>query len=67
MNGQVVHEKTVLPGITLHYVATRRFDLRLGDAGAVVLTVNGRRVPTGGSGAVADLSFVLRDGRVVRI
>jgi hypothetical protein len=67
VNGRVVHEKTVLPGITLRYVATRRFDLRLGDAGAVVLTVNGKRVPTGGSGAVADLSFVLRDGRVVRL
>jgi hypothetical protein len=67
VNGRTVHEKTVLPGIVLRYSATRTFELRLGDAGAVVLTVNGKKVPTGGSGAVADLSFAMRDGRVVRI
>ena len=67
VNGRTVHEKTVLPGIVLRYSATRTFELRLGDAGAVVLTINGRKVPTGTSGAVADLSFVVRDGRVVRV
>jgi len=67
VNGRTVHEKTVLPGIVLRYSATRTFELRLGDAGAVVLTVNGKKVPTGGSGAVADLSFAVRDGRVVRL
>lgn len=67
VNGRTVHEKTVPPGIVLRYSATRTFELRLGDAGAVVLTVNGKKVPTGGSGAVADLSFAVRDGRVVRV
>jgi hypothetical protein len=67
VNGETVHEETVPPGTALHYHATRTFELRLGDAGAVVLTVNGERVPTGGAGAVADLSFALRDGRVVRV
>jgi len=65
-NGAVVREETVPADTRLRFHATRTFELRLGDAGAVVLTVNGRSVPTGGSGAVADLSFALRDGRVVR-
>jgi hypothetical protein len=42
------------------------FSVRLGDAGAVRLVINGERVPTGGAGAIADLTFTIRDGRVVQ-
>lgn len=67
VNGTVVREETVPAGTTLRFDATRTFEIRLGDAGAVALTVDGKSVPTGGDGSVADLSFVLRDGRVVRV
>ena len=67
VNGAVVREQTVPPGTTLRFKATRTFEIRLGDAGAVVLTIDGKRVPTGSAGAVADLSFALRNGRVVRL
>jgi hypothetical protein len=67
VNGAVVREETVPAGTTLRFQATRTFEIRLGDAGAVVLTVDGKRVPTGNAGAVADLSFALRSGRVVRL
>jgi hypothetical protein len=66
VNGKVVQETTVPPGETLRFEATRTFGVRLGDAGAVVLVINGGRVPTGGAGAVADLAFTVRDGRVVQ-
>jgi hypothetical protein len=66
VNGKVVQETTVPAGQTLHFEATRMFGVRLGDAGAVILMINGERVPTGGAGAVADLAFTLRDGRVVQ-
>jgi hypothetical protein len=65
VNGKVVREATVPPDQTLRFDASRTFSVRLGDAGAVVLMINGERVPTGGAGAVADLSFTIRDGRVV--
>jgi cytoskeleton protein RodZ len=67
VNGVIVAEETVSAGTRLRFDATRTFEIRLGDAGAVVLTINGKSVPTGGGGAVADLSFDLRDGRVVRV
>ena len=67
VNGTVIREQTVPAGTTLRFKATRTFEVRLGDAGAVVLTVDGKRVPTGSAGSVADLSFALRNGRVVRL
>ena len=67
VNGAVVREQTVPAGTTLRFKATRTFEIRLGDAGAVVLTIDGKRVPTGSAGAVTDLSFALRNGRVVRL
>jgi cytoskeleton protein RodZ len=66
VNGSVAEEATVPAGTVLRFRATRTFELRLGDAGAVVLTVNGEHVPTGTGGAVADLSFALQHGRVIR-
>jgi cytoskeletal protein RodZ len=66
VDGTVVREETVPADTTLRFHATHTFEIRLGDAGAVLLTVNGKSVSTGGAGAVADLSFALRDGRVVR-
>jgi hypothetical protein len=42
------------------------FSVRLGDAGAVVLVINGEQVPTGSAGAVADLAFTIQDGHVVQ-
>ena len=66
VNGKVVRETTVPAGETMRFQATRMFSVRLGDAGAVVLVINGERVPTGGAGSVADLAFTIRDGRVVQ-
>jgi hypothetical protein len=66
VNGKVVQETTVPAGETLRFEATRTFGVRLGDAGAVVLVINGERVPTGGAGAVADLGFTIRSGHVVQ-
>jgi cytoskeleton protein RodZ len=65
-DGEVVLQETVPAGETVELEARRTLDLRLGDAGAVRLVVDGRRVPTGPSGAVADLSFAIRDGELVR-
>jgi hypothetical protein len=67
VNGKVVQETTVPAGETMRFEASRVFNVRLGDAGAVVLVINGERVPTGGAGAVADLTFTIRDGRVVQL
>jgi hypothetical protein len=66
VNGKVVQETTVPAGQTMRFEATRVFSVRLGDAGAVVLVINGEQVPTGGAGAVADLTFINRDGRVTQ-
>ncbi len=66
VNGKVVQEATVPPGETMRFDATRTFSVRLGDAGAVVLVIDGGRVQTGGAGAVADLTFTIHDGRVVQ-
>jgi hypothetical protein len=65
-DGEIVLQETVPAGETLELEARRTLDLRLGDAGAVRLVVDGRRVQAGPSGAVADLSFAIRDGEVVR-
>lgn len=47
--------------------ARRTVEIRLGDAGAVVLRANGKRIPTGPSGAVIDIRLALERGRVVRL
>jgi hypothetical protein len=45
--------------------ASRRLTLVLGNAGGVVLEVNGRSIRTGPEGAVVRLELTLRHGRVV--
>jgi cytoskeleton protein RodZ len=62
----IVLRETVRAGTTITLRATRTLDLRLGDAGAVRLVVNGRPIATGDAGDVADLSFIWRDGSLVR-
>ena len=65
VDGEIALQETVPPGETVSLRATRTLRLRFGDAGGVRLTVNGRRIATGGSGDIAELSFVARDGRLV--
>lgn len=67
VDGEAVRQETVPAGETVRLRADRRMELRLGDAGAAELTVNGRSVRTGASGAIVDLAFALRDGRVVSV
>ena len=47
------------------YRADQRLEITLGNAGGVVLEVNGERVQTGGVGSVVTLAFKLRDGEIV--
>jgi hypothetical protein len=65
VDGSTVMEKTVPTGRTVRLRASETRDLRLGNAGGVALSVNGRSIPTGEAGNVQDLSFVRRGGRVV--
>jgi cytoskeleton protein RodZ len=62
----IVLQETVRAGTTITLRASRTLDLRLGDAGAARLVVNGRPIPTGDAGDVAELSFTWRDGSLVR-
>jgi len=47
--------------------ASRTLAVRLGNAGGVTLTVDGRRIRTGSPGQVVDLSFALQGGKVVSL
>src|SRR6266542_1204064 len=63
-NGQAALVGTFASG-SRTVTASRTLALRLGNAGGVMLWVDGRRVPTGSSGQVVDLSFALQGGKVV--
>lgn len=63
-DGRTVYRATSEPGVVLTVTADRLLEMTLGDAGAVSLEVNGRRVPTGARGAVVHIAFELRDGRI---
>jgi hypothetical protein len=65
VDGTTTMQETLPAGETVTLRADDSLRLRLGDAGAARLHVNGRPIPTGASGAVADLSFAWRDGRLV--
>jgi cytoskeletal protein RodZ len=52
------------PGRTVRLRADRTLDLTLGNAAGAILTVNGRRIATGGQGVVIDLSFSWRHGEL---
>ena len=66
VDGHQALQRTVPAGKTVDLRGVRVVDLRLGNAGAVTLEVNGRPVSTGAPGEVVDLRFALRDGRLVR-
>jgi hypothetical protein len=63
--------QTIEAGVVLEagqhgvYQADRRLGITLGNAGGVVLEVNGEPVTTGGSGSVVTLAFKVRDGEIV--
>lgn len=57
--------QTFEPGERVVFHADRLLELRLGNAGAVELVVDGERVPTGGPGDVVSLELHLRDGEVM--
>jgi len=67
VDGTIVLQETVPANETVRLRATRRLELRLGDAGAARLLVNGRPIATGAPGDVADISFAWRDGSLVRV
>ena len=65
LDGRTIPGRTRPAGTRLTFRADHTMQLTLGNAGGVRVSVDGRRVPTGGSGEVAHLSFVWRDGHVV--
>lgn len=62
-DGRTVMEKTVPAGRTIRLRAAETMELRLGNAGGVEVTMNGRSIPT--AGIVVDLSFARDGDRVV--
>jgi cytoskeletal protein RodZ len=60
-DGKLALAETLEPGQTVRLRANRTLDLTLGNAAGAILTVNGRRITTGGQGAVVQLSFSWRD------
>jgi cytoskeleton protein RodZ len=59
--------RTFAPGQTVTVSAQRTVTIRLGNAGGVLITVNGTPLTAGGPGQVVDLSFGWRNGRVVTL
>lgn len=66
VDGRVRPGRTLETGEQLRVRAERRLALVLGNAGGVELRVNGKSVRTGGSGEVVNLSFRVKDGRILR-
>jgi transcriptional regulator with XRE-family HTH domain len=65
-DGQTLEAGVVLEaGQHAVYRADRRLEITLGNAGGVILDVNGEPVQTGGAGSVVTLAFKLRDGEIV--
>lgn len=64
-DGEIDLAETIPSGETIRLHATRTMELRLGNAGGVTLTVNGRPVPTGEDGSVQDLTLTRKGARVV--
>jgi cytoskeleton protein RodZ len=59
--------RTFAPGQAVTVSAHRTVTIRLGNAGGVLITVNGTPLTAGGPGQVVDLSFAWRNGRVVTL
>lgn len=66
VDGEVLMAETLAAGRRERFKAKRTLELRLGSAGAVELHVNGERVVTGAPGEVVDLTFTVRNGRLVK-
>ncbi len=64
-DGEVLAAATLQPGEPVIYRADRLLTLTLGNAGGVVLRVNGEVVPTGTAGEVVDLELRWRDDHLV--
>jgi transcriptional regulator with XRE-family HTH domain len=65
-DGRLTLAETLKPGRTVRLRANRMLDLTLGNAAGTSLTVNGRRITTGGQGAVVQLSFSWRHGELLQ-
>jgi hypothetical protein len=65
LDGRTIPGRTRPAGTRLALRADHTMQLTLGNAGGAQVLVNGRRITTGGSGEVVDLSFAWRDGHVV--
>jgi cytoskeleton protein RodZ len=63
-DGEVVMRKTLEPGTERTFRDRRRLDLVIGDAGAVRVTLNGKRIgPLGGDGQVFTGSAIFAKGK----
>jgi hypothetical protein len=58
---------TLTAGQSVKLRAHHTLVIRLGNAGGVMITVNGHHMTAGGPGQVVDLSFAWRNGRVVTL
>jgi Domain of unknown function (DUF4115) len=65
-DGQTVFTGTLIDG-SRTFRADRSLFLTLGNAGGARVEVDGRTVPTGATGEVVDLSFVVRGKRLVQL
>jgi len=59
--------RTLAAGRSVTLSAHHTLTVRLGNAGGVSITVNGRRLKAGSAGQVVNLSFAWRNGRVVTL
>lgn len=64
-DGRVIYRETAPRGAVVTFEADRRLELTLGNAGGVLLEVNGRPERTGSPGEVLHLAYRLEGGRLV--
>ena len=67
VDGRELSTRTYRAGRILRYRAEHTIELWLGNAGAVTLSINGRRVRTGVSGQPVRLTFVWKHGRAEQV
>ena len=61
--GELVYENTMRPGDILEFPEMEKIELRLGNAGGVILTLNGLELPLqGSSGQIVTKHFSFLDG-----
>jgi cytoskeleton protein RodZ len=66
VDGSVTLQEVLEEGRRVELDARRQLELMLGNAGGVLLEVNGEVIPTGEPGEVVRLWFEWEEGRVVR-